>query len=121
MVEVARDGALRFAPRLPGPPPRVDGHLPALTSPEHAPPHLGERHPDGDELILLVSGQVTVIVKCRAVTSATLFAPAGPSSWLVASGTESRSNGRPGSSTSPQAHRENTVLPAKHRQEDRDE
>ena len=63
VVEVARDGALRFAPRLPGPPPRVDGYLLALTSLEHAPPHLGERHPDGDELILLVSGQVTAVVE----------------------------------------------------------
>lgn len=63
VVEVARDGALRFAPRLPGPPPSVDGYLLALTSLEHAHPHLGERHPDGDELILLVSGQVTVVVE----------------------------------------------------------
>jgi hypothetical protein len=46
VAEVAKDGALRFAPRQPGPPPRVDGHLLALTSLERPPPHLGERHPD---------------------------------------------------------------------------
>jgi quercetin dioxygenase-like cupin family protein len=47
----------------PGPPPRVDGHLPALTSLQRPPPHLGERHPDGDELIYLISGEVTVVIE----------------------------------------------------------
>ncbi|MHB8290236.1 MAG: cupin domain-containing protein [Acidimicrobiales bacterium] len=63
VAEVARDGALRFSPRLPGPPPRVDGHLLAVTSLEHSPPHLGERHPAGDELIYLLSGEVTVVIE----------------------------------------------------------
>jgi quercetin dioxygenase-like cupin family protein len=62
VAEVAKDGALRFAPRLPGPPPRVDGHLLALTSLER-PPHLGERYPDGDELIYLLSGEMTAVIK----------------------------------------------------------
>jgi quercetin dioxygenase-like cupin family protein len=61
--EVDRDGCVRFALRLPGPPPRVDGHLLALTSLERSPPHLGERHPDGDELIYLLSGEVTVVIE----------------------------------------------------------
>jgi quercetin dioxygenase-like cupin family protein len=55
--------ASRPAPRLPGPPPQVDGYLLALTSLEHSPPHQGERHPDGDELIWLVSGEVTVVIE----------------------------------------------------------
>jgi quercetin dioxygenase-like cupin family protein len=63
VAEVARDGTVSFAPRLPGPPPRVDGHLLALTSLEHSPPHLGERHLDGDELIYLISGEVTVVIE----------------------------------------------------------
>jgi len=63
VAEVARHGGVRLAPRLPGPPPRVDGHLLAVTSLEHAPPHLGERHPDGDELIYLLSGEVTVVIE----------------------------------------------------------
>jgi len=61
--EVAKDGGLRFAPCRPGPPPRVDGHLLALTSFERSAPNLGERHPDGDELIHLVSGEVMVVVE----------------------------------------------------------
>jgi quercetin dioxygenase-like cupin family protein len=63
VAEVARDGALRFAPLQPGSPPRVDGHLLALTNLQQSPPHLGERHPDGDELIYLVSGEVTVVIE----------------------------------------------------------
>ncbi len=63
VAEVTRHGCVRFAPRLPGPPPRVDGYLLALTDLEHSPAHLGERHPDGDELIYLVSGDVTVVIE----------------------------------------------------------
>lgn len=63
VAEVARDGGVRFAPRHPGTPPRVDGYLLAVTSLEHSPPHLGERRPDGDELIYLVSGEVTVRIE----------------------------------------------------------
>jgi quercetin dioxygenase-like cupin family protein len=62
VVEVDRGGGVRFAPQAPGPPPRVDGHLLALACLEESPPHLGERHPDGDELIWLVSGQVDVAI-----------------------------------------------------------
>ena len=63
VAEVARDGGVRFVPRTAGPPPRVDGYLLALTDLESSPPHLGERHPDGDELIHLVSGDVTVVIE----------------------------------------------------------
>jgi len=63
VAEVAKDGGVRFAPCRPSPPPRVDGHLLALTSLERSPPHLGERHPDGDELIYLLSGEVTVVIE----------------------------------------------------------
>lgn len=57
VAEVSRHGGVRFAPRTPGPPPRVDGYLLAVTSLERPPPHLGERHRDGDELIYLLSGE----------------------------------------------------------------
>jgi quercetin dioxygenase-like cupin family protein len=63
VTDVAKDGTLRFAPCRPGPPPRADGHLLALTSLERSAPHLGERHPDSDELIYLLSGEVTVVIE----------------------------------------------------------
>lgn len=46
----------------PGPPPRLDGHTvgaPYLTV-GGEPPHAGEVHPDGDELLYLVSGAMSV-------------------------------------------------------------
>jgi mannose-6-phosphate isomerase-like protein (cupin superfamily) len=45
-----------------GGPPRIDGYTvgaPVL-NPGGEPPHAGEMHPDGDELLLLVSGRVRV-------------------------------------------------------------
>lgn len=63
VVRVARDGGVSFAPRPSGPPPRVDGYLLASSSLERPPPHRGERHPDGDELIWLTSGAVTVVIE----------------------------------------------------------
>lgn len=63
VAEVATDSAVLFAPRLPGSPPRVDGYLLALTSLERPPPHGRERHPDGDELVYLESGEVTVVIE----------------------------------------------------------
>lgn len=63
VVEVDRGGGVRFVPRTLGPPPRVDGYLLALEHLEEAPPHLGERHVDGHELIWLVSGQATVTIE----------------------------------------------------------
>ena len=46
-----------------GPPKRIDGltvGAPELTGPD---PHGGEMHPDGDELLYLVSGAVTVTLE----------------------------------------------------------
>jgi len=46
-----------------GPPERIDGFsvgAPHLTG---DPPHNGEMHPDGDELLYLVSGEVTVCLE----------------------------------------------------------
>lgn len=45
-----------------GPPPRIDGYnvgAPFMTTNA---PHAGERHPDGDELLFLISGRVDVVL-----------------------------------------------------------
>lgn len=63
VVEVARDGCVAFAPRPSRPPPRVDGYLLASSFLDRPPPHSGECHPDGDELIWLISGAATVVVE----------------------------------------------------------
>ena len=61
VVGLHRDGAARPLPEAPGPPQRIDGFTvgaPRMTRPA---PHNGEMHPDGDELLFLVSGAVEVI------------------------------------------------------------
>jgi quercetin dioxygenase-like cupin family protein len=44
-----------------GPPPRSDGLTVGIADMDRDPPHNGERHPDGDELIYVISGKVSVI------------------------------------------------------------
>ena len=54
------DRRARMVDQVAGPPERIDGvtiGAPMLTRDA---PHLGEMHPDGDELLYLVSGAVTV-------------------------------------------------------------
>ena len=51
-----------------GGPPRIDGFTvgaPFLT-PGREPPHAGEMHPDGDELLYLVSGRILVRLELEA-------------------------------------------------------
>ena len=63
VVALLRDGSSSVVEAPPGPPLRVDGFTvgaPALTG---NPPHRGELHPDGDELLFLVSGRVDVILE----------------------------------------------------------
>ena len=62
-VGLHRDGQARFLPKVPGPPARIDGFsvgAPVLTRPA---PHAGEMHPDGDELLFLISGHVSVLLE----------------------------------------------------------
>ena len=44
----------------PGPPERADGITLGIVEMDQAPPHGGEMHPDGDELIYILSGRVRV-------------------------------------------------------------
>jgi mannose-6-phosphate isomerase-like protein (cupin superfamily) len=46
-----------------GPPPSIDGYVigtPLMTRPA---PHNGEMHPDGDEVLFLISGRVDVVLE----------------------------------------------------------
>ena len=59
-VGLLRDGDAILIENTPGPPTRVDGLTicgPVMTGPA---PHNGELHPDGDELLIVVSGRTTV-------------------------------------------------------------
>src|SRR3954454_19674419 len=46
-----------------GPPQRIDGYSIGAPMIAGDPPHGGEMHPDGDELLFLVSGAVTVTLE----------------------------------------------------------
>ena len=64
-------GRARLVEQVPGRPPRrIDGFTigaPALTL--DPPPHDGEMHPDGDELLFLVSGSATVRLELDGATT----------------------------------------------------
>ena len=62
-VGFTRDGQATVIERRPGPPSRIDGLTVGAPSMTQAPPHAGEMHPDGDELLFLVSGRVTVLLE----------------------------------------------------------
>jgi mannose-6-phosphate isomerase-like protein (cupin superfamily) len=58
-----RDGSSQVVAPAPGPPLRIDGFTvgaPVLTA---NPPHRGEMHPDGDELLYLIAGRIEVIIE----------------------------------------------------------
>jgi len=63
VIGLRRDGVARLmAPSSGGPPRRLDGHTIGLgmISADNMPPHAGERHPDGDEILIMVSGRIDV-------------------------------------------------------------
>jgi len=62
-VGLLRDGASSLEESRPGPPRRVDGLVVGAPLMTRNAPHAGEMHPDGDELLFLVSGAVDVIVE----------------------------------------------------------
>jgi mannose-6-phosphate isomerase-like protein (cupin superfamily) len=61
-VGVLRDGAIALLAST-RPPPRVDGLTLGIAVMDRPPPHAGERHLDGDELLYLVAGSATVAIE----------------------------------------------------------
>jgi mannose-6-phosphate isomerase-like protein (cupin superfamily) len=63
VVGLERDGGSRVIPNQPGPPVRIAGFIVGAPAMTQSPPHGGEMHPDGDELLFLVSGHVSVVLE----------------------------------------------------------
>ena len=63
IVGLHRNGEAREIARGFGPPPRIDGLTIGAPLMTREPPHAGEMHPDGDELLFLLSGNVTVVLE----------------------------------------------------------
>ena len=62
-IAIGRDLRMDRITNQRGPPARVDGFQVGVADMTRDPPHNGERHPDGDEFILILSGRVTVTLE----------------------------------------------------------
>ncbi len=60
-VAISRDWRMSLVEHQLGPPALCDGLMVAFADMPRTPPHGGELHPDGDELIYIISGKVRVI------------------------------------------------------------
>lgn len=63
IAHLRRDGTFVVEASRPGPPKRVDGYSVGAPSMTANAPHRGEMHPDGDELLFLVSGRIDVVLE----------------------------------------------------------
>jgi quercetin dioxygenase-like cupin family protein len=59
-LNIHRDLSITVAKQKPGPPERIDGMTVGIVTLEHDAPHGGEVHPDGDEILYVISGAVRV-------------------------------------------------------------
>lgn len=58
--DIHRDLAVTARVRKPGPPERIDGMTVGIVTMTTDAPHGGEVHPDGDEILYVISGRVEV-------------------------------------------------------------
>ena len=60
-IAISRDFCMSAVAHRPGPPALCDGLMVGIADMDRDPPHGGELHPDGDELIYVISGKVRVV------------------------------------------------------------
>lgn len=58
--DIHRDLSVSVRTRRPGPPERMDGMTVGIVTMEGNAPHEGEVHPDGDEILYVISGKLRV-------------------------------------------------------------
>ncbi|MEM7018724.1 MAG: cupin domain-containing protein [Pseudomonadota bacterium] len=58
---IHRDLSVSTPEHQPGPPVRIDGMSVGIITMTHDAPHNGEMHPDGDEILYVISGALRVI------------------------------------------------------------
>lgn len=61
LFDIDRNLAVSARQRKPGPPGRIDGMTVGIITIEGDAPHGGEMHPDGDEILYVISGQLRVV------------------------------------------------------------
>jgi len=59
-LRIHRDLSVTMSEIKPGPPERIDGMTVGIVTLERDPPHGGEVHPDGDEILYVISGSLRV-------------------------------------------------------------
>lgn len=74
-VGLYRDGSSDYQANPPGPPRRVDGLVVGAPHMARSAPHGGEMHPDGDELLYLLSGSVSVTLELEDGSQTLRLAP----------------------------------------------
>jgi mannose-6-phosphate isomerase-like protein (cupin superfamily) len=62
-IDLFKDLSLQPRERKPGPPERIDGMTVGILTMTNDAPHGGEVHPDGDELLYVVSGRLRVVTE----------------------------------------------------------
>jgi quercetin dioxygenase-like cupin family protein len=62
IIALLRDGTSFTRAKQPGSSPRFDGFTVASYVLTETPPHDGERHADGDELLLVISGECVAVL-----------------------------------------------------------
>lgn len=58
--DIARDLSVAIRAAKPGPPERMDGMTVGVVTMEGESPHGGEMHPDGDEILYVISGVLRI-------------------------------------------------------------
>ncbi|MEE9280363.1 MAG: cupin domain-containing protein [Myxococcota bacterium] len=74
-VGLSRSGGSSVQPNAAEPPRRVDGLVVGAPFMTRNAPHSGEMHPDGDELLYLISGRVDVVLEEGAQEHSVELAP----------------------------------------------
>jgi mannose-6-phosphate isomerase-like protein (cupin superfamily) len=80
VVALLRDGTSDVIATQ-GQPIRVDGFTVGVARLDRNPPHRGEMHPDGDELLYLISGRLDIVLEeggTQEVVGAETVIPVGP-------------------------------------------
>jgi len=62
-INIFRDLSVRPSKKRPGPPERVDGMTVGILTMTEDAPHGGEIHPDGDEILYVISGKLRVTIE----------------------------------------------------------
>jgi quercetin dioxygenase-like cupin family protein len=60
VFDIHRDLSVSARESKPGPPQRIDGMTVGIVTMVHDAPHNGEVHPDGDEILYVISGKLRV-------------------------------------------------------------